>query len=88
MMPDLAEADRNRRGLLNLMMRMPSVRGRLRLLCQENDGLLGLCGAYDDATSTLERLRKARRPADRSAIAEYEGLCREIEEEIIENCCR
>jgi hypothetical protein len=83
-----AEADIERRGLMKLMLRMPALRGKLQLLSAVNAELLGLCGAFDEASSTLERLRKENLPTNFAAISEYETLCEEIEAEIIEICIR
>lgn len=50
--------------------------------------LLNLCGAFEDACSTLERLRKEGRIRNLDAIVEYEAMCAEIEQEVIEMCAR
>jgi hypothetical protein len=81
-----SETEHNRRGLVKLMLKMPALRGRLQILSATNPGVFGLCGAFEDASSTLERLRKEKSPADRAVVHEYETLCAEIEEEIIELC--
>lgn len=83
-----AEADIERRGLMKLMLRMPALRGKLQLLCAVNADLLGLCGAFEEASSTLDRLRKENLPMNFAAINEYETLCEEIEADIIERCIR
>ena len=83
-----AEADIERRGLMKLMLRMPALRGKLQLLSAANPELRGLCGAFEEASSTLERLRKENVPVNSTAINEYEILCEEIEAEIIEMCIR
>lgn len=82
----LSEAQLNRRGLLKLMLRMPEVRERLQALSSTNDEVLALCGAFEDASSTLEKLRRDPTDVDLDAILEYEGLCRDIEHEILEIC--
>ena len=83
-----AEAEVERRGLMKLMLRMPALRGKLQLLSAANPELLGLCGAFEEASSTLERLRKENVPSNSNAINEYETLCEELEAEIIEMCMR
>jgi hypothetical protein len=80
-----SEAQINRRGLLKLMLRMPAVRDRLQLL-SANDDVLALCGAFEDASATLERLQRERTSINFTAIVEYQELCRDIEREILEIC--
>lgn len=75
-----------RRGLLKLMLRLPALRGQLQVLCASDASVLGLCGAFDDASTTLERLRKNRSDQDADAILEYETICFEIETDIIGIC--
>jgi hypothetical protein len=80
-----SEAQINRRGLLKLMLRMPAVRDRLQLLSAD-DEVLALCGAFEDASTTLERLQRERSGVNFTVIVEYEELCRDIEREILELC--
>lgn len=80
-----SEAKINRRGLLKLMLRMPAMRDRLQLL-SANDNVLALCGAFEDASATLERLQRDRTGVNGTTIVEYEQLCRDIEREILELC--
>ena len=82
----MSDIDRERRGLIKLMLKMPALRGKLQLLSATNSDVLGLCGAFDDATSTLDRLRKENMPVNPAMIAEYESLCEDIEKEIIAIC--
>jgi hypothetical protein len=84
----LTEAQLNRRGLLKLMLRMPELRDRLRELSLTNDDFLSLCGAFEDASTTLDELRRDRNGRNKSAIFEYEELCRDIETEIKKSCNR
>lgn len=79
-----SEHDHDRRGLLRLMIKMPALRGRLQILSATNPSLLGLCGAYEEANTALDRLRKVN--ANRDAIAEYEELCTDLETDIIRMC--
>lgn len=81
-----SETAHDRRGLLRLMLKMPALRGTLQILSATNPDLLGLCGAYEDASTALERLRKERGNANRAAIAEYEELCTDLETDIIRMC--
>ncbi len=77
------EADQNRRGFTKLMLKLPNLRADLKLLALQNEHFMGLCGAYDEATATLERLRKSDSQADADMIAEYEAICVDIEREVI-----
>ena len=78
------EAARNRKGLMKLMLTIPALRGEIQLLSVRNEDVFSLCGAYDDASLTLERLRKSGE--DRDVVLEYENICADIEREIIEIC--
>ncbi|WP_245451135.1 hypothetical protein [Borborobacter arsenicus] len=68
------------------MLKMPALRGELQLLSTRRKEVLGLCGAFEEASSTLDRLRKEGQEKNREIIAEYEALCAEIEQEIIFMC--
>jgi hypothetical protein len=81
-----SEMEQNRRGLVKLMLKLPALRGRLQLLSVSNPGMFSLCGAFEEASATLERLRKERLQADRAVLQEYESLCEDIEREIVEMC--
>jgi hypothetical protein len=70
------------------MLKMPALRGRLQILSATNAGMFSLCGAFDEASSTLERLRKEKSRVEPSVVREYETLCDDIEREIIEMCGR
>jgi hypothetical protein len=76
----------DRRGLLKLMLKMPALRGQLQALSARDEGVLSLCGAFDDATDTLERLRLSDPERHRLVILEYESICAEIEQDIIKIC--
>jgi hypothetical protein len=80
------EAEHNRRGLMKLMLKVPALRGRLQIVSASNADVFSLCGAFEDASSTLDRLRKQGERANPAVISEYESLCDEIEREIIEIC--
>lgn len=67
------------------MLKLPAMRGELQILSARNPTLLSLCDAFEDASSMLERLHKDR-SADIGMIAEYESLCSEIENEVVELC--
>ena len=83
-----SEIEQNRRGLVKLMLKMPALRGRLQILSATNAGVFSLCGAFEEASSTLDRLRKERTLVEPSVIHEYETLCEDIEREIIDMCGR
>lgn len=80
------EVDHNRRGLARLMLRLPALRGQLQLLSARNEEMRNLCGAFDDASTTLERLRRERDDRNASMIAEYEKICADIERDILQMC--
>ncbi|KQV27305.1 hypothetical protein ASC96_16000 [Rhizobium sp. Root1204] len=77
--------DTAQKGLWKLMLRLPALRGQLQILSVRNTSLLSLCDAFQDASSTLDSLRKYPN-ADSAIIREYEILCSEIESEVIEIC--
>jgi hypothetical protein len=84
----LSEIEHNRRGLVKLMLRLPALRGQLQIVSAKNPCMFSLCGAFEDASSTLDRLRKEKTGENQSVIREYETLCVELEREIIELCDR
>jgi hypothetical protein len=73
------------RGLWKLMLRLPAMRGQLQMLSARNSALLSLCDAFDEASSTLDRLRR-NGSNDLKLIAEYDTLCSDIESEVIDLC--
>jgi len=75
------------RGLLKLMLRLPSLRGELRILWQKQDGgLEPLCEAYEDATAMLERLLKSTDIDEYGLVEEYRGVCLELETDVVARC--
>ena len=80
------EAEHNRRGLMRLMLKVPALRDKLQRLTASNADLFSLCGAFEDASSTLDQLRCGKSQASSTVITEYEQLCAEIEREIVEFC--
>lgn len=82
------EIDYSRRGLVKLMLRMPALRGQLQALGVRNPDFLSLCGALEEASDKLERLRQESLNYKKSEIAEYEIICQELEQEIIQMCSR
>ncbi|KAB0679056.1 hypothetical protein [Aureimonas leprariae] len=75
-----------RRGLAKLMLRLPALRGELQVSFAHSEEVASLCSAFDEATATLDRLRRERAAADAAILAEYETVCREIEAELIRHC--
>ena len=67
------------------MLKLPAMRGQLQMLSGRNTTLLSLCDAFDEASSTLDRLRR-NGSSDLKLIAEYEMLCSDIEGEVIDIC--
>jgi hypothetical protein len=82
---DLSSDRACKRGLSKLMLKLPAVRSQLRQATGEP--LQSLAEAYEDATSTLESLRRARNP-DNSLSDEYDRLCQDIEAEVLRYCHR
>lgn len=70
-------------GLSKLMLKLPSVRTELRQLVSEP--LIGLFEAYDEASNMLEKLRRNESEAT-SLSLEYETICKEIEEDVLQYC--
>lgn len=74
----------SQRGLLKLLLKLPSVRGRLQMIAAKPSSLHFLFEAYDAATDMLERLE--RNGADASDLMEYRTICQEIETDVIRYC--
>jgi len=73
-------------GLLKLMLKLPSVRGRLQVLVPHSHSLANLCEAYGEASNMLERLESGRVVAEDGLLAEYRTICSEIENDVIQYC--
>lgn len=71
------------RGRKKLMLRIPEIRHFLASSASET--LSDLFESYDLAADSLERFRTAS-PTDELRVLEYEGLCREIEAEVVVYC--
>jgi len=71
------------RGRKKLMLRIPEIRHFLASPASET--LSDLYESYDLAADCLERFRAAS-PTDERRVLEYEGLCREIEAEVVVYC--
>jgi hypothetical protein len=67
------------------MLKLPALRGQLQMLSGRSSTLLSLCDAFDEASSTLDRLR-LESARNGKLIAEYETLCLDIEGEVIDLC--
>lgn len=78
--------DAERRGLRRLMLKLPAVRGRLHSIGEKSESLRSLCEAYEDASSTLDRLRSAAGDGNRAMLHEYEIVCAEIEADVTKYC--
>ncbi|WP_425299073.1 hypothetical protein [Rhizobium sullae] len=74
------------RGLLKLMLRLPSLRAELQLLWQKDAGLEPLCEAYEDATTTLDRLLKGATDGEHGLVEEYRNVCRALEADVVARC--
>ena len=82
---DMMDKVSAQRGLWKLMLKLPALRGKLQIFSAQNSDILGLCEAFEQAHAMLEGLRKAQAP-DLRLIAEYENLCSDIENEVVELC--
>lgn len=82
------ELVQNHRGLKRFMLRMPALRDKLQMLSTRKTEFFNLCGAFDEAVTTLERLREGSESPDPLIIAEYESICIDIESEIVRICER
>jgi hypothetical protein len=71
------------RGAKRLMLRLPALRHQIEALIR-NSEIYALCAAFDDATITLDRLRKEK--ASIVIIRDYEQICAEIESEVVTLC--
>lgn len=77
------QAGKSKKGLWRLMLKLPALRGRLQILAASSSVLDDLCEAYEIASSAFEALSKRNEPGDAARAAEYEGLCSEIEGDVI-----
>ncbi len=74
------------KGLLRLMMKLPSLRERLQLLAPRSRTLENYCDAYGEATAMLERLENGQESAGEDLVEEYRAICSEIENDVIRYC--
>lgn len=79
-----ADQEQTVRGVKRLMLKIPVLRGPLEILSRSHREVQALCGAFDDASTALEQLR--RRGCDPSIIQDYEQICSEIEEDVVNIC--
>jgi len=82
------DIDYDRRGLAKLMLRLPALRGELQLMAARDAGFLNLCGAFDEASTMLGKLRKKNDEKDRFIEEEYELIVAQIELEVINMLAR
>lgn len=74
------------RGLLKLKLRLPSFRGQLQLLWENDMALEALCEAYEDATTTLERLLRKVNAGEEGLVDEYRSVCLDLESDVRNRC--
>jgi len=67
------------------MLKLPALRGQLQMESAKNKALMGLCDAFDDATTALDQLNRDPK-SNAELIKEYETICSEIESEVIDLC--
>jgi len=82
----ISQQGAGQRGLWRLMLKLPGVRGQLQMLVARQSSLITLCEAYEDASVTLEKMRMMPGDAHCAVVREYEGICLEIEADIIQRC--
>lgn len=75
-----------KRGLWRLMLKLPALRGRLQLLEGRSEALSSLCEAFEDASTTLERLQLTPDEEHHALLEEYRTTCAEIENDVIRYC--
>jgi glycine cleavage system pyridoxal-binding protein P len=73
-------------GLLKLMLKLPTLRGRLQTLAVSSTSLENYCEAYGEARAMLERMESGRETHDEGVVTEYRTICCEIENDVIEYC--
>ncbi|TBZ45164.1 hypothetical protein E0H44_17160 [Rhizobium leguminosarum bv. viciae] len=78
--------DAAHRGLLKLMLRLPSQRGELQLLWPNDASFEALCEAYEDATVTLDRLLTSPKEGEGELIEEYRNVCQALESDVLARC--
>jgi len=74
------------RGLLKLMLRLPSLREDLQILWRNDMSLEALCEAYEAATTTFERLSKRSGVGEEGLLEEYRSVCLELESDVQSRC--
>lgn len=74
------------RGMLKLMLRLPSLRRELQLLWQTDSSLEALCEAYQDATTMFERLHRKRENREDDLLEEYRNVCLALEGDVRARC--
>lgn len=75
------------KGLLKLMMKLPSVREQLQTIVRQRSTFSELLSAYGEATAMLERLERGRE-RDEAMILEYRTICAEIENDVMTQCLK
>ncbi|MDM9623017.1 hypothetical protein A6U87_07370 [Rhizobium sp. AC44/96] len=71
------------RGLWRLLLKLPSIRGRLQIIAARSSHLNELFEAYEEANVALGRFQKERDRESCPLIEEYEALCAEIESDVL-----
>lgn len=80
---DSSGSDLVQRGLWRLMLKLPSMRGRLQIVVVKSIFLRDLCEAYEEACMAVERLSKQDLQINAHRIGEYQSLCAEIETDVV-----
>lgn len=76
---------RDLRGLIKLMVKLPVLRGELQIIFGHDPALRELSEAYNEATDMLSLLR-GNPMSDKALLAEYEAVCGDIESDVLSIC--
>ena len=71
------------RGLWRLMLKLPAVRARLQIIAARTTHLNEIFEAYEEAIVALQRFQNERNRDTGALIGEYEALCAEIENDVL-----
>ena len=82
------EREQALRGLKKLMLKLPALRGQLQIMGARNSDLMSLCGAFDEASDMLDRLRSAGPAANKALLREYEQVCSDLEADVVRLCLK
>lgn len=73
-----------RKGLWRLMLKLPAMRGRMQIIAVKSAALRELFEAYEEASMTAERLAGQGTLANSTRLVEYQTICAEIENDVVQ----